>query len=45
MSDERIEILRKVPLFNGLSDKELAAVANAAKERRFDTGDIGGQRG
>jgi CRP-like cAMP-binding protein len=40
MSDERIEILRKVPLFDGLSDKELAAVANAAKERRFDTGDV-----
>src|SRR5438128_9918619 len=39
MSDERIEILRKVQLFDGLSDKELAAVANAAKERRFDTGD------
>jgi CRP-like cAMP-binding protein len=39
MADERIEILRKVPLFDGLSDKELAAVANAVKERRFDTGD------
>src|SRR4051794_29330584 len=40
MSDERIEILRRVPLFDGLSDRELAAVANAAKERRFDTGDV-----
>ena len=39
MSDERIETLRKVQLFDGLSDKELAAVANAVKERRFDTGD------
>jgi CRP/FNR family transcriptional regulator, cyclic AMP receptor protein len=39
MADERIEILRKVPLFDGLSDKELTAVANAVKERRFDTGD------
>ena len=39
MTDERIEILRKVPLFDGLSDKELAAVTKAAKERRFDTGD------
>jgi CRP/FNR family cyclic AMP-dependent transcriptional regulator len=40
MTDERIEILRRVPLFDGLSEKELAAVAAAAKERRFDTGDI-----
>ena len=39
MTDERIEILRRVPLFDGLSEKELAAVTNAAKERRFDTGD------
>jgi len=40
MSDARIEIFRRVPLFDGLSDKELAAVAGAAKERRFDTGDV-----
>ena len=40
MADERIEILGRVPLFDGLSDKELAAVANAAKERRYDTGDV-----
>ncbi|MDX6591026.1 MAG: family transcriptional regulator, cyclic receptor protein [Gaiellales bacterium] len=39
MSDERTEILRRVPLFDGLSDKELTAVANAVKERRYDTGD------
>ena len=39
MSDARIEIFRRVPLFDGLSDKELTAVAGAAKERRFDTGD------
>ena len=39
MSDERVEILRRVPLFDGLSERELQAVANAAKERRFDTGD------
>jgi len=39
MSDERIEILRRVPLFDGLNDKELEAVANTAKERRYDTGD------
>ena len=39
MADERFETLRKVPLFEGLSDRELEAVAHAAKERRFDTGD------
>ena len=39
MSDERIEILRRVPLFDGLNNKELEAVANTAKERRYDTGD------
>ena len=39
MADERVEILRHVALFEGLSDRELEAVAHAAKERRFDTGD------
>jgi len=39
MSDERTEILRRVPLFDGLSAKELEAVANTTKERRYDTGD------
>jgi CRP-like cAMP-binding protein len=39
MTDERIEILQRVPLFDGLSAKEVSAIASAAKERRFDTGD------
>jgi CRP/FNR family transcriptional regulator, cyclic AMP receptor protein len=39
MANERFEALRKVTLFEGLSDRELEAVAHAAKERRFDTGD------
>jgi CRP-like cAMP-binding protein len=39
MSDERVDVLRRVALFDGLSDRELTAVANAAKERRYDTGD------
>ena len=39
MADERLETLRKVSLFEGLSNRELEAVARAAKERRFDTGD------
>src|SRR6476469_9398384 len=41
MADERIEILGRVQLFDGLPAGELAAVANAAKERRYDTGDVG----
>ena len=40
MADDRIEILRKVTLFDSLSDKELEAVARATKERRYDTGDV-----
>jgi len=39
MADERTEILGRVPLFEGLSEKELSAVASAVKERRYDTGD------
>ncbi|HYW29016.1 MAG TPA: cyclic nucleotide-binding domain-containing protein [Gaiellales bacterium] len=39
MADERTEILGRVPLFEGLSEKELSAVAAAVKERRYDTGD------
>jgi CRP/FNR family transcriptional regulator, cyclic AMP receptor protein len=39
MADERTEILGRVPLFEGLSDKELSAVSSAVKERRYDTGD------
>jgi CRP/FNR family transcriptional regulator, cyclic AMP receptor protein len=39
MADERIEIMRRVSLFEGLSDRELTAVAGATKERRYDTGD------
>ena len=39
MADERVDTLRKVSLFEGLSNRELEAVAHAAKERRFDTGD------
>ena len=32
--------MRRVALFSELSDRELEAVAHAAKERRFDTGDV-----
>jgi CRP/FNR family transcriptional regulator, cyclic AMP receptor protein len=40
MADERTEVLGHVPLFEGLSEKELSAVAAAVKERRYDTGDV-----
>ena len=39
MTDDRIEILRRVKLFDELSDRELQSVAHALKERRYDTGD------
>jgi CRP/FNR family transcriptional regulator, cyclic AMP receptor protein len=39
MADDRLETLRRVSLFEGLTDRELEAVAHATKERRFDTGD------
>ena len=39
MPDERVEIMRRVALFEGLSGRELQSVADAAKERRYDTGD------
>ena len=38
-TNEVVEIMRRVPLFEGLGSRELSAIANAAKERRFDTGD------
>ena len=38
-TNEVVEIMRRVPLFEGLGTRELGAIANAAKERRFDTGD------
>jgi CRP/FNR family cyclic AMP-dependent transcriptional regulator len=40
LSDERFDVLRAVPLFEAFSESELAAVSGAAKERRFDTGDL-----
>lgn len=40
LSDERFDVLSRVPLFEAFSESELAAVSGAAKERRFDTGDL-----
>jgi CRP-like cAMP-binding protein len=38
MADAPIELLKRVPLFSGLSDKELRQVAQSMKERTFDIG-------
>ena len=34
-----VELLRKVPLFAGLSDRDLGRLAQTFKERRFSAGD------
>ena len=39
LTDDRADALRDIPLFELLSEEELALVGGAAKERRFDTGD------
>jgi CRP/FNR family cyclic AMP-dependent transcriptional regulator len=38
MSDRRVDMLRRVPLFDGLTDKELGAIAAAMRERDFQPG-------
>jgi CRP/FNR family cyclic AMP-dependent transcriptional regulator len=38
MDDNRIELLRNVPLFSGLDRRDLRDVASTMKERRFDSG-------
>jgi CRP/FNR family transcriptional regulator len=39
MADAPVELLKKVPLFSGLSDRELKQVAQSMKERTFNAGD------
>jgi CRP/FNR family transcriptional regulator, cyclic AMP receptor protein len=39
MADAPTELLRKVPLFSDLNDKELRQVAQSMKERTFNAGD------
>jgi len=39
------DALRKVPLFAGLDDKELEAIASSMRERRFNAGDTVTQEG
>ena len=40
MADAPTELLRKVPLFSDLNDKELRQVAQSMKERTFGAGDV-----
>lgn len=40
MSDGRVEALRRVPLFLGLADEELAAIAEAANEVHVPAGQL-----
>ena len=39
------DMLRKVPLFAGLDEKELQEIANSMRERRFSAGDTVTQEG
>ena len=39
------DMLRKVPLFAGLDEKELQEIANSMRERRFNAGDTVTQEG
>ena len=40
-----VDLIRRVPLFSDLSDRELKAVANSMKERTFKEGDTVMQEG
>jgi CRP-like cAMP-binding protein len=39
------DVLKKVPLFSGLDDRELGAIAGQMRERRFSAGDTVTQEG
>jgi CRP/FNR family transcriptional regulator, cyclic AMP receptor protein len=45
MDDNRIELLRRVPLFSGLDSRDLRDIATTMKERRFSAGDVIAQEG
>ena len=45
MNENRIELLRNVPLFSGLDRRDLRDVASTMKERRFNAGDVLAQEG
>jgi CRP/FNR family cyclic AMP-dependent transcriptional regulator len=40
MDENRIDLLRHVPLFSGLDRRDLRDVASTMKERRFNAGDV-----
>jgi CRP-like cAMP-binding protein len=40
-----VDVLKKVPLFAGLDDRELAEIAGQMRERRFSAGDTVTQEG
>jgi CRP/FNR family cyclic AMP-dependent transcriptional regulator len=45
MDENRIELLKRVPLFTGLDNRDLRDIANTMKERRFSTGDVIAEEG
>lgn len=45
MDENRIELLKRVPLFAGLDARDLRDIANTMKERRFSSGDVIAQEG
>lgn len=45
MDANRIELLKRVPLFAGLDARDLRDIANTMKERRFSAGDVLAQEG
>ncbi|HEV8251226.1 MAG TPA: cyclic nucleotide-binding domain-containing protein [Gaiellaceae bacterium] len=45
MDESRINLLRNVPLFSGLDQRDLRDVASTMKERRFSAGQVLAQEG
>jgi CRP-like cAMP-binding protein len=45
MNENRIDLLRRVPLFARLEARDLRDIANTMKERRFSAGDVIAQEG
>ena len=40
MAEASVELIKRVPLFSGLSDRELKQIAQSMKERTFSAGDV-----
>lgn len=45
MDDNRIELLKRVPLFAGLDDRDLRDIANTMKQRSFSAGHVLAEEG